>query len=102
MSSYVTFTLFVRPVLARLQGAQAVTPVGLPVRADFAWPRPDKRREFLRVKRNAQGGLDLYRNQGSGVLTSLAWGDGLADIAPGQVVQPGDMVSYLSLAELAP
>lgn len=102
VSSYVTFTLFVRPVLARLQGAQAVTPAGLPVRADFAWPKPDKRREFLRVKRNAQGGLDLYRNQGSGVLTSLAWGDGLADIAPGQVVQPGDLVSYLSLAELAP
>ncbi len=102
VSSYVTFTLFVRPVLARLQGAQAVTPVGLPVRADFAWPRPDKRREFLRVKRNAQGGLDLYRNQGSGVLTSLAWGDGLADIPPGHTVQPGDMVSYLSLAELAP
>ena len=102
VSSYVTFTLFVRPVLARLQGAQAVTPVGLPVRADFAWPKPDRRREFLRVRRNAQGGLDLYRNQGSGVLTSLAWGDGLADIAPGQAVAPGDLVSYLSLAELAP
>jgi molybdopterin molybdotransferase len=89
-------------VLARLQGARAVTPPGISLRADFAWPRPDKRREFLRVKRNAQGGLDLYRNQGSGVLTSLAWGDGLADIAPGRAVQPGDMVSYLSLAELAP
>jgi molybdopterin molybdotransferase len=102
VSSHVTFTLFVRPVLARLQGAQAVAPQALPVRADFAWPRPDKRREFLRVRRNANGGLDLYRNQGSGVLTSLAWGDGLADIAPGQAVQPGDMVRYLSLAELAP
>jgi molybdopterin molybdotransferase len=102
VSSYVTFTLFVRPVLARLQGAQAVMPVGLPARADFAWPKPDKRREFLRVKRNEQGGLDLYRNQGSGVLTSLAWGDGLADIAPGQAVQPGDLVRFLSLAELAP
>jgi molybdopterin molybdotransferase len=102
VSSHVTFTLFVRPVLARLQGAQAVMAVGLPVRADFAWPKPDKRREFLRVRRNAEGGLDLYRNQGSGVLTSLAWGDGLADIAPGQTVQPGDMVRFLSLAELAP
>ncbi|MEO5688390.1 MAG: gephyrin-like molybdotransferase Glp [Burkholderiaceae bacterium] len=102
VSSYVTFTLFVRPVLARLQGARAVMPAGLPVRADFAWPRPDKRREFLRVRRNAEGGLDLYRNQGSGVLTSLAWGDGLADIAPGQTVEPGDMVRFLSLAELAP
>ena len=102
VSSHVTFTLFVRPVLARLQGARATLPVGVPVRADFAWPRPDKRREFLRVRRNENGGLDLYRNQGSGVLTSLAWGDGLADIAPGQAVRPGDLVRFLSLAELAP
>ena len=91
-----------RPVLARLQGAEAAWPIGMPMRADFAWPRPDKRREFLRVRRNASGGLDLYANQGSGVLTSLAWGDGLADLAPGQAVQPGDMVRFLSLAELAP
>jgi len=102
VSSHVTFTLFVRPVLARLQGAPATLPVGMPVRADFAWPKPDRRREFLRVRRNDSGGLDLYRNQGSGVLTSLAWGDGLADIAPGQAVQPGDLVRFLSLAELAP
>jgi len=102
VSSYVTFALFVRPVLARLQGGAATAPSGMPMRADFAWPRPDKRREFLRVRRNDRGGLDLFRNQGSGVLTSLAWGDGLADIAPGQAVQPGDMVRFLSLAELAP
>ena len=102
VSSHVTFTLFVRPVLARLQGAQATMPRPMTMRADFAWPRPDKRREFLRVRRNENGGLDLYGNQGSGVLTSLAWGDGLADIAPGQAVQPGDMVRFLSLAELAP
>ncbi len=102
VSSHVTFTLFVRPVLARLQGAPAQMPLPIPMRADFAWPKPDKRREFLRVRRNATGGLDLYSNQGSGVLTSLAWGDGLADIAPGEAVQPGDLVRYLSLAELAP
>jgi len=102
VSSFVTFTLFVRPVLLRLQGATAVAPVHVPMRADFAWPRPDKRREFLRVRRNGAGGLDLFENQGSGVLTSLAWGDGLADIPPGQAVQPGDTVRFLSLPELAP
>ncbi len=102
VSSFVTFVLFVRPVLLRMQGAGTLAPPAFPLRADFAWPRPDKRREFLRVKRNASGGLDLYPNQGSGVLTSLAWGDGLADIAPGQVVQPGDTVRFLALAELAP
>ena len=102
VSSHVTFTLFVRPVLARLQGAPAQMPRPITMRADFDWPRPDKRREFLRVRRNETGGLDLYANQGSGVLTSLAWGDGLADIAPGQAVRRGDEVRYLSLAELAP
>jgi len=102
VSSHVTFTLFVRPVLARLQGASAQMPPPIMMRADFDWPRPDKRREFLRVRRNAEGGLDLYANQGSGVLTSLAWGDGLADISPGQAVRRGDLVRYLSLAELAP
>ena len=102
VSSHVTFTLFVRPVLARLQGATAQMPLPITMRADFDWPRPDKRREFLRVRRNETGGLDLYANQGSGVLTSLAWGDGLADIPPGQAVQRGDLVRYLSLAELAP
>jgi molybdopterin molybdotransferase len=102
VSSHVTFTLFVRPVLARLQGASAQMPNPIMMRADFDWPRPDKRREFLRVRRNAEGGLDLYANQGSGVLTSLAWGDGLADISPGQAVRRGDLVRYLSLAELAP
>jgi len=102
VSSHVTFTLFVRPVLARLQGAAAQMPRPIFMRADFDWPRPDKRREFLRVRRNDEGGLDLYANQGSGVLTSLAWGDGLADISPGQAVSRGDLVRYLSLAELAP
>ena len=55
-----------------------------------------------RVRRNAAGGLDLFPNQGSGVLTSLAWADGLADIAPGRAVELGDIVCFIPLAELAP
>ena len=54
------------------------------------------------MRRNAAGGLDLFQNQGSGVLTSLAWGDGLADVASGQAIVPGDLVRFLALAELAP
>jgi molybdopterin molybdotransferase len=103
VSSFVTFVLFVRPVLRRLQGGEEpAQAAALPLRADFAWPKPDKRREFLRVRRNAAGGLDLFPNQGSGVLTSLAWADGLADIAPGRAVAPGDLVPFLPLGELAP
>jgi molybdopterin molybdotransferase len=77
-----------------------VDPIASSLRADFDWPRGDKRREFLRVRRNAQGGLDLFPNQSSGVLTSAVWGDGLVDNPAGQTIQKGDAVRFLSFAEL--
>jgi molybdopterin molybdotransferase len=99
VSSFATFLLLVRPLLLQLQGTtnMALQPVSL--RADFDWAKADKRREFLRVRRNADDGLDLYPNQSSGVLTSAVWGDGLVDNAAGQTIQRGDRVSYLSFAE---
>lgn len=100
VSSFVTFLLAVRPVLLRLQGMPAGMPQGLPMRADFAWPKPDKRREFLRVRRNADGGLDLFPHQGSGVLSSAVWGDGLVDNPPGHAIAKGDTVRYLAFSEL--
>ena len=71
-----------------------------PLRADFDWPRADRRQEFLRVKRNAQGGLDLFPNQSSGVLTSVVWGDGLLDNPPGRTIARGDTVQCISLSDL--
>jgi molybdopterin molybdotransferase len=69
-------------------------------RADFTWARADKRQEFLRVRRNGSGGLDLFPNQSSGVLTSVVWGDGLVDNPPGCVIAPGDIVQFVAFAEL--
>ncbi len=83
-----------------LQGARAELPRALKLRADFDWPRPDKRREFLRVRRNEAGGLDLFPNQSSGVLTSAVWGDGVVDNPSGQAIAKGDLVDFLSFAEL--
>src|SRR5213076_2805264 len=70
VSSFVTFLLAVRPVLLQLQSATTLAPKGMTLRADFDWPKPDKRQEFLRVRLNERGGLDLFPNQSSGVLTS--------------------------------
>ena len=100
VSSFVTFLLFVRPFVRRLQGMSDVAPTVLPMRADFDWPRPDRRREFLRVRVNDAGGLDLFPNQGSGVLTSTVWADGLVDNPGGQTIARGDLVRFLPLAEL--
>ena len=119
VASYVTFLLLVQPFVRRLQGVlgegvQAVPSPGGPAQvapdvrdraslglpqpielpAHFDWPSAERRREFLRVRRNAAGGLDLYPNQGSGVLSSIAWADGLVDKAPGQTIAHGDGVRY--------
>jgi molybdopterin molybdotransferase len=100
VSSFVTFLVLVRPFLLKLQGATDLMPRATRVRADFDWPRADKRREFLRVRRNDEGGLALFANQSSGVLTSAVWGDGLVDNPAGATIARGDMVRFLSLQEL--
>ncbi|MGI4720822.1 MAG: molybdopterin molybdotransferase MoeA [Janthinobacterium lividum] len=101
VSSFITFLLFVRPFLLRLQGVSGpVEPRGYAMRADFALPKADRRNEFLRVRVNAAGGLDLFPNQGSGVLTSTVWGDGLVDNPPGQPIAEGDLVRFIPFAEL--
>jgi molybdopterin molybdotransferase len=100
VSSFVTFLVFVRPFLLKTQGVTDVQARPVAARADFDWPQPDARREFLRVKWNAQGGLDLYPTQDSAVLTSTAWADGLVDNPPNQAVRKGDTVRFLPYSEL--
>lgn len=100
VSSFVTFLLFVRPFILCLQGRSDFAPPAYSMRADFEWPKADRRNEFLRVKINSEGGLDLYPNQSSGVLTSVAWGDGLVDCPPGQPIARGDLVRYLPFTAL--
>jgi len=99
VSSYVTFLVLVRPFLLKLQGVSQLAMKTVAARADFTWARADKRREFLRVRRNAQGGLDLFPNQSSGVLTSAVWGDGMVDNPAGRTIAPGDVVQFVAFAE---
>ncbi|WP_225784852.1 gephyrin-like molybdotransferase Glp [Xenophilus sp. Marseille-Q4582] len=100
VSSFVTFVMLVRPFLLALQGCTALQPPRLAMRADFDWPRADRRREFLRARLNAAGGLELFANQSSGVLTSTVWADGLVDLPAGQTVRRGDTVSFVPLSAL--
>ncbi|NMM12710.1 MAG: molybdopterin molybdotransferase MoeA [Rhodoferax sp.] len=100
VSSFITFLLLVRPFLLQLQGVTQVAPKSIAVPAHFTWARADKRREFLRVQRNAAGGLDLFANQSSGVLTSAVWGDGVVDNPPGQTIAQGDVVRFIPFTEL--
>lgn len=101
VSAFVTFLMVVRPFLLHLQGAGRRIPRSLALRADFSWAKPDRQRlDFLRVRVNDQGGLELFPNQGAGVLTSTSWADGLLANPPGQVIEPGDLVRFYPFSEL--
>jgi molybdopterin molybdotransferase len=100
VSSFVTFLLFVRPFLLRLAGMTHVSPRALSLRADFSQAKGDRRNEFLRARVNPAGGLDLFPNQSSAVLTSTVWGDGLIDNPPNHAISAGETVRFIPFTEL--
>lgn len=100
VSSFVTFLLFVRPFILRLAGVQAAAPRALSLRADFTQNKADRRNEFLRARINNAGGLDLFPNQSSAVLTSTVWGDGLIDNPPNHAISAGETVRFIPFSEL--
>lgn len=104
VSAFVTFCLFVRPFILASQGVLATEPQALPIRADFDWLRPDKRREFLRVRlAPAADGIavaQLFPNQGSGVLTSTVWADGLVEVTELTTVHRGETVKFIPFSAL--
>lgn len=103
VSVFATFCLFVCPVIRILQGRGWQKPLPLPLIADFDWPKPDSRREFLRARLTSaddgQTRVQVYPNQDSGVLTSTVWADGFVEIAENQTVAAGDVVNYLPFAQ---
>jgi molybdopterin molybdotransferase len=100
VSSFATFVLFVRPFVLSLAGARTVAPRTLSLRADFTQSKADRRNEFLRARLNEAGGLDLFPNQSSAVLTSTVWGDGLIDNPPNHAIRAGETVRFIPFSEL--
>jgi len=105
VSAFVTFCLFGRPYVLRTQGLEDVLPRPITARACFDHqPRNSRRREFLRARleRAEDGSLAVstHSHQGSGVLTSTGWANGLAVISEGRSVAFGDSVEFLPFSEL--
>ena len=103
VSAFVTCLLFVRPFLLKMQGLSDVLPASYPVTAGFEWTRPGIRREFLRAQvrnENGEAIAEIYPHQGSGVLSSTCWADGLVVIPEETTVARGDRVQFMPFGEL--
>src|SRR5690606_17400424 len=97
-SVFVTALVLLRPLLFRLQGCTGASPVPVAEPALFS-RRAGNRQEYLRA-RLAGEGIEIFPNQGSGVLSSACWGGGLAVQPPGQAVQPGDKLDFYHFRSL--
>lgn len=105
VSAFATFCVFVRPFILRRQGVAQVKPPYYPVRAAFDWSKPDgKRREFLRARmecdENGAPAARIFPKQGSGVLTSCTWGDGLIEVPPATPIRQGETVKFIPFSGL--
>jgi molybdopterin molybdotransferase len=105
VSMFVTFVLFARPFLLRLAGVTGpVQPQPVPGRADFDWPKPDRRREFHRARLHTgpdgEALVSVYPSRSSAVLSSMAWANGLVVIPEGQAIARGDPVQFIPMSEL--
>jgi molybdopterin molybdotransferase len=97
VSAFTTFHLFAKPYLLTMQGQTNVLPTPVWLKAGFDWPKSGFRREFVRVRLESKGQhtqVMLFPNQGSGILTSAVWADGLAVIPEDSTVSLGDLVAY--------
>ncbi len=99
---FVTFLLFARALILKLQGAEDIITKRVSVIADFDWPKI-KRQEYLRVRlvqKDGQTVAQVYPHQGSGVLSSASWADGLVEVFADKEIKKGDAVNYLSFEGL--
>jgi molybdopterin molybdotransferase len=96
VAALVTCLRFARPVLLRLAGQREVAPLIVKAASGFAAKKKLGRREWLRCRLGADGTLELFPKDGAGILSSLVFADGLAEI-PEEVteIKPGDLLDFL-------
>ena len=102
---FVTFARVLRPLLLRLAGAAPEPLTAFPVRAGFAYRKKPGRREYVRVRLQAEEGGALiahkHPREGAGVISSLTETDGLAELADDATsIEPGQNIGFIPYSTL--
>lgn len=98
VSSFVSFTLFVRPALDKMRGLPAGPPATVTVRTTASLRSPAGKRSFLRGVLGSDGSVAPVHGQGSHQLAALASADALI-VVPEDVteVPAGEQVEVIKL-----
>jgi len=97
VSAFATFNLFAKPYLLKMQGQIKCVPEPMWLTANFSTTKTNFRRDFARAKlvnNQQETSVELYPNQGSGVLSSTVWADGFVVIPEETIINKGDKVAF--------
>ena len=105
VAAFVTFVVFVRPLILRLTGASPEPRLGIPVAAGFSMDKKLGRREWVRVSLRTDSTGQIYCEKfprpGAGILSSLTESDGLLELAEDlDKVEAGKPYPFLSFSSL--
>jgi molybdopterin molybdotransferase len=106
VAAMATFLMLVRPMTLKLMGADASLPPAQRAQAAFSFRKRAGRREWLRARLvpGPTGELPLaqrFPDEGSGILTSMAWATGLLDLPEEMAgVEEGDLVDFVPFDQL--
>jgi len=96
VAAFVCTLIFAEPAFRLLAGGMWRQPAGYLVPAAFAKSKKPGRREYLRARLNTGGAVEVFKSEGSGRISGLAWADGLVELPDGACrIAPGDPVRYL-------
>ena len=103
VSSFVTFCIFSLPFIKKMQGNNNYQSKIIKVKANFEGKRTKPRREYARARIDHSENTpvaNLYPKQGSDVMSSIVWADGLVEIPENKTFEPGELLNYYPLSEL--
>lgn len=99
VAALVCTLIFARPAFGILGGEGWKEPCGFMIPAAFSKDKKPGRREYLRARIDAEGRAEVFRSEGSGRISGLAWAEGLVEIGDGaETIRPGKLVRYLPFA----
>jgi molybdopterin molybdotransferase len=100
VSAFATACLFVHPALSVLAGGAWREARGFTLPAGFTWSKSAGRRTFLRARLTDDGAVEVFRADGSGMISGLAWADGFVELPEAACeIAPGDPVRYVPFSE---
>jgi len=99
VAAFVCALIFGLPALKRLAGQNTQDVQSFQVHAAFAKSKKAGRREYLRARLDANGHAQVFKSEGSGRISGLAWSDGLVELPDAAAeIKTGDMVTYIPYA----